>query len=62
MVRYKFLVILSFLYLTGEVRAQVKYDFPQFWKETGQFFTMPAKWDAMDWGTLVLLGSLTAVA
>jgi len=60
--RYKILCTLCICCLAGEAQAQVKYDFPQFWKETGQFFSMPAKWDAMDWGTLVLLGSLTGVA
>src|SRR5579872_6365978 len=46
----------------GSINAQTRYDFPQFWRETGSFFSMPAKWDAMDWGTLALLGGITAVA
>ncbi len=50
------------LLFSGTVSAQTKYDFPQFWKETGTFFSMPVRWDALDWGTLALLGSLTAVA
>jgi membrane-associated phospholipid phosphatase len=41
---------------------QVKYDFPQFGKETGQFFSLPAHWDAMDWGKFALLTGIAAVA
>jgi len=47
---------------SGSSSAQTKYDLPQFWKETGSFFSMPARWDAMDWGALALLSGLTAVA
>jgi membrane-associated phospholipid phosphatase len=60
--RYKFVLTLCILLFCGDTRAQTKYDFPQFWKETGSFFSMPARWDAFDWGTLALLSGLTAVA
>jgi len=53
--RYKFLLIIFFIGICATSQAQVKYDFPQFWKETGQFFSLPAHWDAMDWGKLILL-------
>jgi hypothetical protein len=48
--------------LCSSSQAQIKYDFPQFWHETGKFFAMPAHWDAFDWGTLGILGGLTVVA
>lgn len=60
--RSKFLVPFFLLLFCGENIAQTKYDFPQFWHETGSFFSQPARWDAFDWGTFVLLGGLTAVA
>ncbi|MDP4236658.1 MAG: phosphatase PAP2 family protein, partial [Bacteroidota bacterium] len=55
-------VLLTLWIFSGNCSAQTKYDFPQFWHETGSFFSMPAHWDAMDWGTLALLSGLTAVA
>ena len=62
--RAKALLAMTFfsLFIQCPSPAQVKYDFPQFWKETGQFFSIPAHWDAMDWGTLALLTGVAAVA
>ncbi|MEP7234241.1 MAG: phosphatase PAP2 family protein [Ignavibacteriota bacterium] len=54
--------LVGMLLLPSDSQEQTKYDFPQFGKETGRFFSMPARWDAFDWGTLVLLGGLSAVA
>jgi len=53
---------LLILFFASKSAAQIKYDFPQFGKETGQFFSTPLHWDALDFGTFALLGGLTAVA
>ena len=63
--RAKALLAMTFFFLLVQYTscsAQVKYDFPQFWKEIGQFFSLPAHWDAMDWGTLILLAGIAADA
>lgn len=60
--RYKFLLVVIVSVMCTTASAQIKYDFPQFGRETGRFFTMPGRWDALDWGTLGLLSSLAAVA
>src|SRR5437588_7064357 len=49
-------------FLPGRSSSQVKYDFPQFWRETGSFFSMPAHWDAMDWATLAMITGMATVA
>lgn len=59
--RFKFSFLFILVIFCGNSLAQTKYDFPQFGKETGRFFSMPARWDAFDWGTLGLLSGLTAV-
>ena len=59
--RYKFRFLLLIIFFCSNSTAQTKYDFPQFGRETGSFFSMPAKWDAFDWGTLGVLTGLTAV-
>lgn len=61
-------ITFAVIFLFSSVKAivaqtpAVPYDFPQFWKETGQFFSFPAHWDAMDWGTFTLLTGVAAVA
>src|SRR5690348_15957945 len=62
MKRYFLLSVVVSIVLSSNCFAQIKYDFPQFGKETGKFFSMPAHWDAFDWGTLALMTLLTAVA
>jgi membrane-associated phospholipid phosphatase len=58
--RFNILLIFFLLFFCTELQAQTKYDFPQFWHETGQFFSIPAHWNAFDLGTFALLGGLTA--
>ncbi|MEP7235702.1 MAG: phosphatase PAP2 family protein [Ignavibacteriota bacterium] len=43
-------------------RAQFKYDFPQFFRETGHYFTTPLSWGGDDFLILGALGAGTAVA
>lgn len=59
--RYEFRILFFIAILCSNCPAQTKYDFPQFGRETGKFFTAPARWDAFDIGTLALLTGLTAV-
>ncbi len=59
--RYKLNLLIFLVIFCSNSSAQTKYDFPQFGKETGRFFSMPARWDAFDWGTLGVLTGLTAV-
>src|SRR2546430_1016891 len=35
--------------------TSLKYDFPQFWKETGRYFTTPLHWNGTDF---LMIGSL----
>lgn len=53
------ITILSFLLLlsVGLVSAQNKYDFNQFWKETGDFIAKPFSWEGSD---LIKAGSIVA--
>lgn len=40
-------------------QGHLNYDFPQFYKETGVFFTQPLRWKAEDW---LAAGAVTAAA
>jgi membrane-associated phospholipid phosphatase len=60
--RSKFLLAIFITIFAATCSAQVKYDFPQFGKETGQFFSLPAHWEPFDWAALTLLTSISAVA
>ena len=44
------LIVLSF----SDLQAQNKYDFDQYFKETGNYFKQPIKWNLKDW--LILTG------
>jgi len=41
------------------VQGHLNYDFPQFFKETGTFFTQPLRWTGADW---LAAGAVTAAA
>ncbi len=47
---------------TQPVQSGNKYDFPQFFKETGAFFTQPARWALDDWLTAGFVGATTVLA
>src|SRR6478672_10141852 len=44
------------------VAAQLKYDFPQVWHETGGFAVGPFDWQTKDWVNVSLVGLATMVA
>ncbi|MHB8930882.1 MAG: phosphatase PAP2 family protein [Melioribacteraceae bacterium] len=50
-----FLIIISGTSLFG----QLKYTFPQFWRETGDFIKQPARWDGSDWLKLGVVSAAT---
>ena len=54
--------VLSVISLSSSGFAQNKYDFPQFGKEFGQFFSQPIRWTGGDWVALGLFGAGTATA
>jgi membrane-associated phospholipid phosphatase len=56
--------LLSFLFLlisTSSVSAQNRYNFSQFTRETGDFFTQPLKWRGNDWLKLGVITGGTAL-
>src|SRR5260221_12148883 len=61
--RKKILITIFFIALgAAETNAQyrdtnLKYTFPQFWRETGHYFTTPLHWGGTDF---LMLGSLAA--
>ena len=54
-----FLSLLIFIICETSGFAQLKYTFPQFFKETGDFVEMPVKWDGGDWLKIGLIGAGT---
>jgi membrane-associated phospholipid phosphatase len=61
--RRKFLLLpFLFLFYQPALFAQNKYDFPQFFDETGTFFTQPLHWGGSDWLKLGLIGAGTFAA
>jgi membrane-associated phospholipid phosphatase len=57
--------LLSALLLLGSVApavAQLTYDFPQFWRETGTFASGPFNWQTQDWVNVSLVGVGTLFA
>jgi membrane-associated phospholipid phosphatase len=62
MARKIFLSLILLILCSSASEAQFKYDFPQFYKETGHFYTTPLHWIGSDFlmiGALVA-GTLTA--
>ena len=56
--RQKFFLPIFFLVLFPSLLfAQQKYDFSQFWTETGHFFTQPLHWEGSDWLNLGVVGA-----
>ena len=58
-------IIFSFLLFISTpsfVLAQNNYDFSQFWKETGLFFTQPLRWGGADWLNVGLMTAATGTA
>ena len=49
--------VLIILFSTTAARSQLKYDFPQFFDETGHYFTAPLHWDQ---GDVLAVGGLAA--
>lgn len=61
--RYKFILLLFlFLFVHPVILAQNSYDFPQFGRETGTFFTQPFHWQGSDWLKIGLMGAGTYLA
>lgn len=50
---------LCLLFGASPLAAQNRYDFAQFWKETGLYMRQPAEWDGGDWLKLGVLGAAT---
>jgi membrane-associated phospholipid phosphatase len=57
-----FLSLLLIIVLPEVLFAQNKYDFPQFFHETGLFFTQPLRWQSDDWLTMGFVGAATLLA
>lgn len=61
--RRTFLLPALFLFISvSPVSAQLKYDFPQFWHETGSFASTPFNWQTQDWLNVGLVGVGTLFA
>lgn len=56
------LPILILLCIAESAGAQLKYDFPQVWHETGTFASGPFKWQTEDWVNVSLVGLGTMIA
>ena len=57
MKRKIYLSLLLIIISGSSLFGQLKYTFPQFWNETGDFIKQPTKWDGNDW---LKIGVLTA--
>jgi len=58
--RISVLLILLLMFSCGSsLVAQNEYDFSQFTRETGKFFTQPLRWDGSDWIKLGVIGAGT---
>lgn len=55
------LIILLIFISESSLFAQLKYTFPQFWSETGDFVKQPANWEGGDWLRIGLIGAATFV-
>ena len=61
--RLRFLLLSLLILICGcSLFAQNKYNFSQFGKETGTFFTQPLHWEGSDWLKLGLMGAGTFLA
>ena len=47
------------LLCVSSVFSQNKYDFPQFWHETGDFIKQPTKWNGSDWLKIGIISGAT---
>ena len=62
-IRNKFFSPLLFVLLgTTSLFAQNKYDFAQFFRETGWYYTQPLRWDAEDWYKFGFTSAATGIA
>jgi len=54
-----YLSLLLIIISGSSLFGQLKYTFPQFWSETGDFVKQPTKWDGVDYVKLGLMTFLT---
>lgn len=59
MKRKIYLSLLILIISGSSLFGQLKYTFPQFWNETGDFIKQPAKWDGGDWLKLGVVSAAT---
>jgi membrane-associated phospholipid phosphatase len=56
-----YLSLLLFILCGSSLFGQLKYTFPQFWNETGDFIKQPGKWDGNDWLKIGLISAGTVL-
>lgn len=62
MKRLIYLSLFIIILFKSSLFGQLKYTFPQFWNETGEFIKQPGNWEGSDWLKLGLIGATSILA